>query len=161
MDTNNLNIYINDHRGLSTAAIALIERCIKENKDDNNKLVNYLQDLHQELDEEREILEQIIDEIGGKVDKIKATAAWVGEKLGRFKLNGNLFEYSPLSRMEELEVLRVGIHGKLGMWEIFSELKESHAALAKLNFDKLITQAEKQHNNIENFRMEAARAAFA
>lgn len=161
MDTNSLSIYINDHRGLSTAAIALIERCIKENKDENNPLVNYLQELHEELDEERELLEQIVHDTGGKIDKIKATAAWVGEKLGRFKLNGNLFEYSPLSRMEELEVLRVGIHGKLGMWKIFDEIKNNHAAFENIDFKKLISQAEKQHNNVENFRMQAARAAFA
>jgi hypothetical protein len=36
----------------------------------------------------------------------------IGEKTGRLKFNGCLFARSPLSNLEELEMLRLGVEGK-------------------------------------------------
>ena len=49
-------------------------------------------------------------------DRVKVTAAWVGEKAGRLKPNGQLTGYSPLSRVVELEGLSLGIEGKRLLW---------------------------------------------
>ena len=38
--------------------------------------------------------------------------AWSAEKFGRLKLNGQLSGYSPLSRLEELEILALVAEGK-------------------------------------------------
>lgn len=43
--------------------------------------------------------------------------AWAAEKLVRLKLNGRLRGYSPLSRLLELEMLHIGITGKLELWQ--------------------------------------------
>ena len=50
---------------------------------------------------------------GVRVDRAKLAAAWVAEKAGRLKLNGSVFSYSPLSRLEELEFLSLAVEGKL------------------------------------------------
>ena len=46
----------------------------------------------------------------------KSAGAWTAEKFGRLKPNGQLTGYSPLSRLVELEGLKLGITGKLGLW---------------------------------------------
>jgi hypothetical protein len=51
----------------------------------------------------------------------KPAAAWTVEKLGRLKLNGQLTGYSPLSRMVEIEMLYIGITGKMRMWRALEE----------------------------------------
>jgi len=60
--------------------------------------------------------------------------AWAAEKLGRLKLNGRLRGYSPLSRLLELEMLHIGITGKLELWQALqrtlgSKLSESTSPL--------------------------------
>jgi hypothetical protein len=43
----------------------------------------------------------------------KVGVAWIGEKIGRLKFNGRLLGRLPLSDLEELELLRLGVEGKL------------------------------------------------
>jgi hypothetical protein len=40
----------------------------------------------------------------------------MGEKAARLKLNGHLLARSPLSSLEELEMLRLGVEGKAAGW---------------------------------------------
>ena len=56
-------------------------------------------------------MEGIAVELGFGESKTKEAVAWVGEKIGRLKLNGQLRGYSPLSRVLELEALAVGVSG--------------------------------------------------
>ena len=58
-----------------------------------------------------------MDRLGVRKDPLKPAAAWMAEKLGRLKLNGQLSGYSPLSRVVELEGLHIGITGKLELWK--------------------------------------------
>ena len=64
----------------------------------------------------------MIEELGYSRSKVKPAAAWIAEKLGRLKLNGQLRGYSPLSRLIELEGLLIGITGKIGLWQTLTEL---------------------------------------
>ena len=49
-------------------------------------------------------------------DPFKIGAGWLGEKAGRLKLNGRLFEYSPLSRVVELESLTLAGTARQLLW---------------------------------------------
>ena len=46
----------------------------------------------------------------------------LGEKVGRLKPNGELLQFSPLSRVVELEGLITGVGGKLSLWRTLLEL---------------------------------------
>ena len=70
-----------------------------------------------EIEEERETLERLMTQLGLKPSRPKVVAAWVVEKVGRLKLNGQVRGYSPLSRVLELESLAVGIAGKEALWK--------------------------------------------
>ena len=50
--------------------------------------------------------------LGIPVRAFKVGVAWIGEKAGRLKFNGRILSRSPVSDLEELELLRLGVEGK-------------------------------------------------
>ena len=60
--------------------------------------------------------------LGIPVRRYKVGAAWIGEKAGRLKFNGRLLARSPLSDLEELEMLRLGVEGKAAGWRTLRTL---------------------------------------
>ena len=54
------------------------------------------------------------------------------EKAGRLKMNGELFEYSPLSRLVEFEGLTLGVTGKLSLWKVLEQLTDDIPELKAL-----------------------------
>ena len=77
-------------------------------------------------------------ELGFRASKPKAAVAWVGEKVGRLKLNGQIRGYSPLSRVLELEALAVGVRGKLALWESLLALPGIRERLSAFDLDDLV-----------------------
>ena len=95
-----------------------------------------------------------MDAFGASRDRIKVVAAWVGEKFGRLKLNGELLHSSPLSAMVELEVLLLGVHGKHALWRTLRELDDDRLDAARLA--ELEQRAERQAGELEEHRLAAA-----
>ncbi|HEX4670250.1 MAG TPA: hypothetical protein VH275_09805 [Solirubrobacterales bacterium] len=90
--------------------------------------------------------------------RVKPAAAWVGEKLGRLKLNGQLRGYSPLSRLLELEALQIGISGKMRLWRAL----EQTVGKTRTDFDfaQLAERAGRQRSRVEELHLDAAGRAF-
>src|SRR3954467_4732 len=109
-----LPIYLNDHLAGSTVAIELIKRAAGENE--GTELGAFLVALREEIEADRNALLEVMSELGTGVDTKKRLTAWATEKAGRLKLNGELFSYSPLSRVTELEGVSLGIEGKRLLW---------------------------------------------
>jgi len=97
--------------------------------------------------------------LGIGADRAKAAIAWTAEKLGRLKLNGRLTGYSPLSRLEELEILSLGVEGKLALWQALGHALDHGIPEAEL--ETLIKRARSQRRRLERQRLEAASAALA
>ncbi len=57
---------------------------------------------------------ELMTTLGVPVRAYKTGAAWVGERAARLKLNGYLVTRSPLSSLEELEMLRLGVEWQAG-----------------------------------------------
>jgi hypothetical protein len=92
-------------------------------------------------------------------DPWKIGAAITGEMLGRFKLNGVLVGYSPLSRVLELEVLIAGIEAKRLFW---NALMTAHRPeLASFDFAALAQRAAEQRDHLEPQHRLAAQLAFS
>ena len=103
-------MYLNDHLAGATLGLELARRTARENE--GNTLGTFLADaLVPEIEEDRHTLQRLIDELGFAPSRPKLAAAWLAEKLGRLKLNGELTRYSPLSRLLELEALRLASKG--------------------------------------------------
>jgi hypothetical protein len=155
-DDKRLEIYLNDHLAGSIVGVELVQRIAGSNR--GTPLGNLLEGLTVELREDRETLERLMDQLGAGRDRVKATGAWAAEKVGRLKLNGQLRGYSPLSRLEELESLRVGIRGKLDMWRALSN---ALGEVPGFDFDELAARAERQLGRLDEHHLKAAESALA
>jgi hypothetical protein len=106
-----LSIYLNDHLAGATLGLELARRAARENE--GSPLDTFLQNvLFPEIEQDRETLQQLMAKLGIGRSRPKVAAAWTAEKVGRLKPNGELWRYSPLSRLLELEGLAAGIEAK-------------------------------------------------
>lgn len=147
-----LAIYLNDHHAASVGAVALARRAAQSNR--GTPYGEGLAVLAAEIEEDRQALRLIMQRLGIRADPAKVVLAWSAEKLGRLKLNGQLSGYSPLSRLEELEVLSLGVEGKLAMWQALGHATEHGVPEAEL--EPLIKRARSQRRRLERYRLEAA-----
>jgi len=116
--------------------------------------------LRDEIAEDQATLEAIMEALHVSPARIKDAGAWAAEKAGRLKLNGSLLDYSPLSRVVEIEGLTSGVSGKLSLWLNLREVASGEAALSDFDLEQLIQRAEAQLGVLREQRLKAARAAF-
>jgi cell division protein FtsB len=150
-----LEIYLNDHLAGATGGVELARRLRASNRDDA-VFGETLSRVCAEIEADRTVLEQVIEGLGYSRSKVKPAAAWVAEKLGRLKLNGQLRGYSPLSRLIELEGLLIGITGKIGLWQTLAELGAGEDLDADL--EQLTARAAAQRAAIDDLHRIAAAA---
>jgi len=148
-----LPIYLNDHLAAAVGAVQLARRAARQNR--GLEYGEALERLATEIDEDRHALLDLMKQLGVRGDRVKLLASVAGEKLGRFKLNGELTRYSPLSRLEELELLSLGVEGKLALWRALRANVD-----ADVDFDALIQRATAQRRRLERLRVKAAAEAL-
>ena len=153
-----LSIYLNDHLAGATAGLELARRAAASNR--GSDYGRFLDELAEEIRTDRESLLEIMRSLDVGVDRVKVSAAWAAEKLGRLKLNGRVFGYSPLSRVVELEGLTLGVTGKLAMWRSLDKLEPARPELSKSTLASLIARAEHQLEGLEAQRLSAVTAAL-
>ena len=149
-------IYLNDHLAGSTVGLELVRRARGENE--GTELGAFLARLEIEIANDREVLRRVMRAVGAGEDRLKVAAAWAGEKLGRLKLNGSLFSYSPLSRLVELEGLSLGVEGKAELWRMLDDLADPR--LTDFDFAELTARAERQRAELEPYRLIAGHQAL-
>ena len=147
-----LSTYLNDHLAASLAALELARRVAGSNRD--NAIGRELEQLAFALEEDRQALQNAMDRLGVTRDVTKLVVGWSAEKLGRLKLNGRLIGYSPLSRVEELEILTLGVEGKLLLWQSLGRI----GALEQP--DELVKRARSQLRVLRRLRLQAVEQAF-
>lgn len=154
-----LEIYLADHLAAAAAGLALVRRAARSNT--GTRTGETLRRLAAEIDEDRHTLRRLVTDLGLSGSKPKEVVAWVAEKVGRLKLNGQLRGYSPLSRVLELEALSVGIAGKLALWETLQQVPDPRQRLRASELRHLIERARRQREEVEELRLEAVHQAFA
>lgn len=153
-----LEIYLADHLAAARAGVELVRRSARSNA--GNAFGDPLRRLRSEIEEDRQTLRGIVEELGFKESRAKEVVAWAGEKVGRLKLNGQVRGYSPLSRVLELEALSVGIAGKLALWQSLQSAPRIAPRLPNIDFEHLADRARRQRADVEEQRLRAAREAF-
>lgn len=151
-----LATYLNDHYAGATAGVRLAGRSAKRNRD--SELGRFLSRLTEEIDGDRRALRSVMSELGVGVNRAKQVAALGSEALARLKPNRRLAAYSPLSRVIELELLELGITGKLAMWRVL--VKAVDEPLGSADLPGLIERAESQRSEVERHRVQVAGEAF-
>jgi len=150
-----IGIYLNDHLAGATAGTELAHRIARSHDEVADRAT--LQRLAGEINADRRALLEIMALLGVPVRHYKTTAAWLGERAGRLKFNGRLRTRSPLSSLEELELLRLGVEGKAAGWRTLRELAGAEPRLSGAWLDELLTRARAQADLLEDLRVRAAR----
>jgi hypothetical protein len=149
-----LAIYLNDHLAGATGGLELARRVAGAGQ--VPAPAAELRQFAQEVAEDRDTLLRIMGTLGLPVRSYKVWAGWAGEKAGRLKLNGQLTTRSPLSGLEELELLRLGVEGKAAGWRTLRALADRDSRLAAGPLDELISRALRQAGFLEESRVRAA-----
>lgn len=149
-----LAIYLNDHLAGATGGLELAHRVAGAGQVPAPPAE--LRQFAQEVAEDRDTLLRIMGTLGLPVRSYKVWAGWAGEKAGRLKLNGHLTTRSPLSNLEELELLRLGVEGKAAGWRTLRTLADRDSRLAAGQLDELISRALRQAGFLEESRVRAA-----
>jgi hypothetical protein len=157
MSRDALGVYLNDHLAGSVGAVEMVERTIRENQ--GQPFAERLSRVLTDIQEDQAVLESLIERLGVGQNPIKKAGAWLAEKAGRVKLGGT-DDAGDLARMEVLEALAMGIHGKRALWRALRVVAARHEVLDGLDLDRLERRAAEQHDTIEAMRLEAARAVL-
>jgi hypothetical protein len=153
-----LAIYVEDHLALSLGGILLARRAAGENR--NHEVGRALAALVPELEEDRRILSEVARALGGSRSILKETAVALGEIAGRFKPNGRLLSYSPLSRVWELEGLAGGSESRRLLWRLLARAGKRDRRLARFQLEGREERARAHREAFERLRERAAREAF-
>jgi len=152
-----LAIYLNDHLAGATLGVELARRLRGSNQGDGD-FGPALAELCAEIEADRETLERVMERLGVGQSKLKPLGAVLGERLGRLKLNGQLRGYSPLSRLDELEILQLGVTGKQRLWRALEHSRS--ADLRDFDLDALAARAGGQLRRLEELHLKAAALAL-
>jgi len=153
-----LRIYLQDHMAGATTGLELARRVRGENE--GNEYGDVLAGVADDIDADRRALQALMEDFGFGGDTLKNVGAWVVEKAGRLKMNGQITGYSPLSRVEELEGLLTGITGKKALWTALLQIAPDEPRLDVPRLERLRDRAEAQRETVEGLREKAAREAF-
>ncbi len=153
-----LGVYCNDHLAAATGGIELVSRMLGVHR--GTPYEARLEQLLDELREERAGVRSSMAALGLPVRQYKQVGSWVGEKLSRLKLNGHLLSRSPLSDLVEFEFIATAVLAKRAGFETLREIAAVDARLDAALLDRLIAQADKQHDWLADARREVAARVF-
>ncbi len=149
-----LGVYLNDHLAGATAGSELASRMASSYRGREEGVP--LSRIATEIAQDRSALLTLMASLGVEVRSYKVIAAWIGEKIGRLKFNGRLLGRSPLSDLEELEMLRLSVEGKAAGWRTLRILADTDPRLDAGHLDELIATARSQADQLEELRARAA-----
>jgi hypothetical protein len=152
-----LAIYLNDHLAGATLGVELARRLRASNHGDS-RFGEPLTEICRQIEQDRSTLEGVMDVVGARRGRVKPAGAWVAEKLGRLKLNGRMRGYSPLSRLVELEMLLIGITGKIQLWHALG--RALGGSVGEHDFDRLAERASAQQDVVKGLHDAAAAQAL-
>jgi hypothetical protein len=154
-----LPIYLNDHLAAAVAGCDLAKRAAGANE--GTELGDFLADFSADAQADRAQLEDIMARLDIGRDQLKVGAGWLAEKLGRLKLNGRLFDYSPLSRVIELEALIAGVTAKVALWRALAAAAASDPRIADIDFVHLVKRSDEQLEALNEHHGRAVKTMLA
>ena len=151
-----LETYLRDHYGGAQAGVALIRRCREASAGTDFEPV--LADLEREIEEDRESLRSIMTRLGVDPSGVKMLLGRAAELVGRLKTNGHLVQYSPSSRVVELEGMAAGVVTKRNLWRAL--IASDHEELSDAELSQLVDRATDQLDRLLAAHDSAAALAF-
>jgi hypothetical protein len=153
-----LGIYLNDQMAAAVAGSNLARRLAASERDSTK--ADVLERLACEFAEDRAALQDVMEALDVPVRHPETWAAWTAERMGRLKLNGRLVRRSPLSRVLELEAMRLGVEGKAAGWRTLRASAVSDDRVDAHRLDALFERARAQIDVLERLRVDATAEVF-
>ena len=153
-----VSIYLQDHMAGARVGTELARRVLAQNADTPYEAE--LADVCADIEKDREVLSDVMSRLDVSGSAVKEGAAWLGEKVGRLKLNGRVAGYSPLSRLVEIEGLVVGVSGKIELWRSLRVARGSDPRLEGVDLKRMIRRGEDQRKRLEKLHQLAAAEAL-
>lgn len=153
-----LDIYLNDHLAGATMGVELSRRAATEHR--GTELGEFFQRLHEEIEDDRQTLRALLAALGIDASPLKPVGAWLLEKAGRLKLNGQFRGHSPLSPLVELEGLEAGVSAKRSLWQVVARSFPDDQRLEQFDLIDLVTRADEQLQALQEHRLAVAPAAL-
>ncbi len=97
--------------------------------------------------------------MGETTHTFKEKLGWLGEKISRSKLSNT--DHPEFAHFEGLEILALGILGKVSVWETLQLLATVDPRVASFDYPQLLAQAHQQHAAVEIRRRLLIPAALA
>jgi hypothetical protein len=146
-----LGIYLNDHLAGATLGTDLASRLAGAHR--GSAASDTFERLAAEIAEDRAALLELLAVLEVPVRQYKVALGWVAEKAARFKPNGRVLARSPLSSLEEVEMMRLGVEGKAACWRTLLVLAERDDRLDRARLDALLRRAGEQIETLEDLRI--------
>lgn len=153
-----LGIYLNDHLAGATIGAGRSRHLARVCR--GSPVGDAVAPLAAEITEDRRALLAMMRRLDLPVRRYKVYAGWLGERAGRLKTNGSLVRRSPLSSLLELELLQIGVEGKICMWEALRGLADQDRRLGPGQLDDLLERARRQSRRLEDLRRRQAADIF-
>lgn len=149
-----LNTYLQDHLAGARFALDLLQGLSEQSIDP--PVARFAALLLNEVGDDCATLQAVVDQIGGDPSRLKELAAWTAQKASRMKLDLN----EPIGIFEAIEMLTLGVQGKLALWNALRIVQSSEARLASLDVERLATRAVHQYAMLEDLRLQRAASAL-
>jgi hypothetical protein len=149
-----LRVYLNDHLMGAAANVQLALRTAGSQR--GTELGRDLDAIAAQISDDYAALVDIMRSVGVTPRRTFAWLGRVGERLGRFKLNGRLLRGSELSTLVELEALRLGVLGKLQGWRSLAVAAQRDARLDGERLRALEESAARQADALASMCVAAA-----
>jgi hypothetical protein len=152
-----LATYLNDHLGGAQIALQLLEAM--RDQHDEQRFRDFAEKLLPRIQADDQTLRSITEKIGSSPSTVKQAGGWLLEKASRLKLGHT--GSADFEMFESLELLALGILGKLSLWKALRASAERNARLVEYDFQALIRRAEQQYDMVESQRLELARTVLS
>jgi hypothetical protein len=149
--------YLSDHAGGAQIAVQLLEAM--RDQHDNQEFRQFASVLLPEIQADNLALRHIAEKIGSGPNAVKQVGGWILEKAARLKLGhtgSTTFEL-----FESLELLALGIYGKLSLWKALQAASSSDARLREYDFESLARRAQQQYDEVESQRLNLAQTVLS
>ena len=152
-----LATYLNDHLGGAQIAIQVLEAMRDQHEDQSFR--EFASMLLPEIETDDRTLRTIAEKIGSGPNAAKQIGGWLLEKVARIKLGHT--GSTNFAMFESLELLVLGIHGKLCLWKALRAASKLDSRLREYDFERLISSAEQQYDKVEDQRLNLARTVLS
>jgi hypothetical protein len=157
-----LRIYVRDHHTASTAGVALVRRCTRNNA--GTEFEPGLEQLAADIAADQVALEEVIEWLRVSTSRSRLALARAAELVARLKSNGRIVRYSPSSRVVELEALTAGVSAKRELWLALQTVTHIDPTfddpIALVGFDALVRRASEQLEQLLALHHRAVELAF-